>query len=119
MLDVALEIPLATLLIGGCLQIHHKGATRIQLFHEELDVSNLAGGIKTIEQDDYALAGLLDPVLHLQELYLQRLVLLFILLAFHLLRIGILCIGEYIFLAQAADLLAGGQFLGCPVCCQF
>ncbi len=70
-LDVALEIPLPALLDGGLLQCDHSCAARIQMFHEALDRTSLAGRVAALEQHDDALPRILHPRLEFQELHLQ------------------------------------------------
>ena len=71
-LDVALEIPLRALALGRLLQRDDARAARVQVLHEALDRAALAGRVAPLEQHDDLLAGLLDPVLRLQQLRLQR-----------------------------------------------
>jgi hypothetical protein len=69
---VPLEVPLMALALGRRLQRHDPGAARVQVLGESLDGAALARGVAALEQDDYPLAGVLDPVLELEELYLQQ-----------------------------------------------
>jgi hypothetical protein len=45
------------------------------VLHEALDRAALAGRVAPLEEDDHALAGLLDPGLQLQQLDLQAVLL--------------------------------------------
>ena len=56
-LNVALEVPLSTLDLGRFLQRDHARAARIEVLHEPLDRTALAGGVPSLEQDHDALAG--------------------------------------------------------------
>jgi hypothetical protein len=71
MLDVALEIPLTKLMLGGLLKSDNSRGTWIKVLHVALDCAALTGSIAAFADDNDFLAGLLDPVLNLEKLYLQ------------------------------------------------
>ena len=73
MLDIALEIPLPTLVLGRFLKSDRARRTWVQVLHEAFDRAALAGGIAALTDDDNALACQLDPVLYFEEFYLQLL----------------------------------------------
>ena len=58
-------------LLGGLLQRHHMGSARVHILHVALDSAAFAGGVMTFEQDNDALAGLMHPILRLQQLPLK------------------------------------------------
>ncbi len=89
MLHIALEIPLASLRVGGLFQRDHARAARVQVFHHAFDGAALAGGITAFEQDHHPLAGGLDPRLQLQQFDLQVVLLLLVIAAQHAVAIGI------------------------------
>ncbi|MNT08566.1 hypothetical protein D3C72_1433130 [compost metagenome] len=93
-LDIALEIPLALLLLGRLLQGDDTCAAWVQVLHEALDGTALTSCVTAFKEDDDALAGLLDPALHLEQFDLQSVLGLFVLRAAHAGAIGV----------------AGGQF---------
>jgi hypothetical protein len=70
--DVALEVPLGALALGRLLQRHHPRPARVEVLHEPLDRAALARRVAPLEQDDDAGAGVLHPVLQLQQLDLQQ-----------------------------------------------
>ena len=72
MVDIALEIPLRALALGGLLQRDDARAARIEMLHEALDRAALAGGVAPLEDHHDPLAGLLDPILRLEQFHLQR-----------------------------------------------
>jgi hypothetical protein len=69
--DVALEVPLGLLPIGGRAQGDNPAAPRIERVGDGLDGPALAGRIAAFEEQEKLLAGLLDPVLHLHQLEMQ------------------------------------------------
>ena len=88
-LDVPLEVPLATLSLGGLGQGHDSRPTRVEVLHEPLDGAALAGRVAPLEQDDQALVGVLDPLLELQQLDLQQPLHSLVVLAGHPLPVGV------------------------------
>ena len=90
MLDVALEVPGSGLALGGLLQGHGAGTTGVQVLVEALDGATLTGSITTLENNDVLLAGVLGPVLELQQLDLQGALGGLILVAAHALVVGVL-----------------------------
>ena len=70
--DVALEIPLPLLALGRLFEGDHLGAPRVEVLGEPLDGPALARRVPTFEEDDDPLAGVLDPVLQLQQFDLQQ-----------------------------------------------
>ena len=69
--DVALEVPLGLLHVGGHRQCDDPGAAGVEVLHEPLDRAALAGGVAALEDDGHLLAGVLDPDLQLEQLDLQ------------------------------------------------
>ena len=49
---VALEVPLAALVLGGLFERDDARAARVEVLHEALDRAALAGGVAAFEQDD-------------------------------------------------------------------
>ena len=70
-LDIALEVPLAALLVVGLRQGDDPRAARIEVLGQDLDGAALAGRGAALEYDDDPLAVRLDPVLQLDQLDLQ------------------------------------------------
>jgi hypothetical protein len=62
MLDVALEVPLPALLVGGFVQRHDTGLARVQMLHEALDRAALAGRVAALEEHDELLARSPRPI---------------------------------------------------------
>ena len=71
MRDVALEVPLGALALGGHGQRDHTGDARVEVLGDALDRSALAGRITPLEDDDDAGSSGPDPLLHLDQLRLQ------------------------------------------------
>src|SRR6056297_918600 len=71
MLDIALEIPLPALLVGGLVQRDDAGLAGVQVLHEALDRAALAGRVAPLEQHHELLARLRGPFLYLQKLGLK------------------------------------------------
>jgi hypothetical protein len=69
--DVAVEVPLAALGLRGLGQRDDPGGARVEVLHEPLDRAALARGVAALEQDHVLGAGVLRPVLELQQLDLQ------------------------------------------------
>jgi hypothetical protein len=69
---ISLEVPLAPFLLGGNLQRHHPCPARVQMLGEPLDRAALASRVPALEQHHDPAAGLLDPVLQLEQLHLQQ-----------------------------------------------
>jgi hypothetical protein len=78
MLDIALEVPLRALAVGGLGQRDDTGHARIEVLHEALDGAALAGGVAALKQHHHLLAGVLDPALGLEQFDLKFGLLLFI-----------------------------------------
>ena len=70
-LDVALEVPLGALPLGGRGQRDDAADARVEVLHHPLDRATLARGVAALEHDDEARTGGLHPLLHLDELRLQ------------------------------------------------
>jgi hypothetical protein len=70
--DVALEVPLVALALAGLLQRHDARPARVEVLHEPADGAALAGGVTPLEEDDEPVAGVLRPVLQLEQLDLQE-----------------------------------------------
>jgi len=83
MLDVALEIPLATFHFAWFFQRDHVRPARIEMLHEALDSAALACSVAALEQDDHLLPGFLHPGLKLEQFHLQLVFLLLVTLARH------------------------------------
>ena len=66
--DVALEVPLATFSLVRRGEGYDGGHSRVQVLHEPLDGSALAGRVTPLEQDDQPLARFGDPGLRLDQL---------------------------------------------------
>ncbi len=73
MLHIALEVPLATLRVGGLGQGDGAGMARVEMLHEFIDGAAFARGVAPLEQDDDALPLAPDPALQLDQLDLERL----------------------------------------------
>ena len=94
-LDIALEVPLALLALGRLVQRHHARAARVEVLGEPLDGAALAGSVPALEQHDDLLAGLLHPLLHLQQFDLQLRLVLLVVLAADLGLVRILAVLEH------------------------
>ena len=82
-LRIALEVPLAALDLAGFFQRDDARTARVQVFHETLDRAALAGRVAAFEEDQQALAAVLDPGLQLQQFHLQLVLLRLVGLARH------------------------------------
>ena len=104
-LDVALEVPAGGLALGWLLQGDGAGTTGVEMLVEALDGATLTGGVATLEEDDVLLAGVLGPVLPLQQLDLEGALDVLVLIAAHALFVGVV-------LAPGVDALAvwGDQY---------
>src|SRR6202142_3599505 len=69
--DVALEIPLSPLALGGRREGHDAREAGIQGLHDPLDRAALAGRVPTLEDDHDLEAARLDPLLPLDQLDVQ------------------------------------------------
>ena len=69
--DVALEVPLGALTLGGHRKRDHARDTRVEVLGDAFDRSALAGRVAALEDDDDAGSGSPDPLLHLDQLRLQ------------------------------------------------
>ena len=69
--DVALEVPLGALTLGGYGKCDHARDTRVEVLGDPFDRPTLAGRVTALEDDDDAGAGGPDPLLHLDQLRLQ------------------------------------------------
>jgi hypothetical protein len=81
--DVALEVPLGALAVGGFLQRDDAGAARVEVLHEPFDGSALARGVAALEDYDMPAAVGLAPLLQLQQFDLQQPLLLLVVGALH------------------------------------
>ena len=70
-LDVALEVPLRALPLGGRGQGDDAADAGVEVLRHPLDRAALARGVASLEHDDETRAGRLDPLLHLDELGLH------------------------------------------------
>ncbi|MNV79176.1 hypothetical protein D3C71_1727160 [compost metagenome] len=70
--NVALEVPLGTLAVGGLGQRYHVALARVEVFGDGLDGAALAGGIAAFQQHQHALPGVLYPARHRGEFQLHR-----------------------------------------------
>src|SRR5688572_18216432 len=61
MLGIALEIPLPLLALGWCRKRRDMALARVQGSREHVDRTALSGGVASLEDNDQALACLLDP----------------------------------------------------------
>ena len=87
--DVALEVPLAALDVGGGGEGDDAGGAGVEVLGERLDGAALAGGVAALEDDDDALAGGAEPGLQLDELELAGLVGLLVVVVVEPLLVGI------------------------------
>jgi hypothetical protein len=71
MRDIALEVPLVLLALGGGGQGDDAGDTRIEPLHDALDGAALAGRIAALEQDHHLELLVDDPVLQTNQFMLQ------------------------------------------------
>ena len=71
MLDIALEIPLGSLAIGGGGQGDHLADARGEALDDPLDRAALAGGITPFEHHHDLQSLVLDPVLQLHQFVLE------------------------------------------------
>ena len=83
MQDVALEVPLAPLVVGRFFQGDHPGTARVQMLGESLDGAALARGVPSLEQQRVTGAGRLHPALEFQQLDLQQPLLVLVLVPVH------------------------------------
>ena len=95
---VALKIPLAFFVLGGFFQCDDFRGTGVQVLHEALDGSTLAGCIAAFENDHNFLTGHFHPVLNLQEFNLEAGFLFFVFRPWNPVGIGI-----FAFLEEFAD----------------
>ena len=116
-LHIALEVPLTALLLRGFCQRDDVCTAGIQVLHEAADSSAFAGCVSPFEHNDYSLACLVYPILHLHQLDLQRKLVLVVLLDAQLLLVWVRDIKEHLptFLGFEYLLMqwgAGTQYLG-------
>ena len=69
--DVALEVPLRQLALGGRRQGDDARDAGVQVLRDPLDRAALAGGVAALEDDHESGAGGADPLLHLDQFGLQ------------------------------------------------
>jgi hypothetical protein len=89
MRDISLEIPLPTLGLARFWQSDVAGGARVHVLAEREDRAAFAGSITPLKQAYDTIAGVLKPVLHLDELNLQLLNRLRIFIAGQFVAIGI------------------------------
>ena len=70
-LDVALEVPLGRLALGGLGERDVPRDARVHVLGDPLDRAALAGRVATLEDHHHAGAGVGHPLLHLHELLLE------------------------------------------------
>src|SRR5712692_3395799 len=75
---VALKIPLGLLDIGRLAEGHQPHTAWIQRLGDPLDHAAFTGSVTALENDDKALASLLDPVLQTHQFKLEAFQFLFI-----------------------------------------
>ena len=75
---VALKIPLPSLMIGRLFEGYDARGPRVQMFHEALDGTALAGCVPSFTNDHDTFARHLDPVLNLEQFDLQFLFVLLV-----------------------------------------
>src|SRR5208282_2673901 len=69
--NVALSVELRLLPVGGRGEGDHAKDARADTLHDPLDHAALSGRVSSLEDDDNACVGRLDPLLELDELNLQ------------------------------------------------
>jgi len=69
--DVAVEVPLAAFGLDGLRQRDDPCGARVEVLHERFGGAALAGGVAALEEDQVLGAGVLGPVLELQQFDLQ------------------------------------------------
>src|SRR5688572_10367628 len=69
--DVTLKVPLRLLSVGRRAQGDNPAATGVERLADGLDCSPLSCRISAFEDEHQLLAGLFDPVLHLDQLEMQ------------------------------------------------
>jgi len=69
--NVALEIPLRALALGGSRKRHHLAGSRVEPLGHTLDDAALAGGIAALEKHHHLEPLMYHPILQLDELALQ------------------------------------------------
>lgn len=89
MRHVPLEVPLPRFSLGGLLQGHHAGATRVEPLGEPLDGAALARGVPALADHHHALAGVLDPALEFEQFDLEDALRPLVLAAAHLLVVRV------------------------------
>jgi hypothetical protein len=72
MRHVPLEVPLGAFALGGFLEGDDAGAARVEALHEPLDRAALAGRVAALEHKHVPGAGVLGPILQLQQLDLEQ-----------------------------------------------
>ena len=107
-LHVALEVPLAALLLGRLLERDDARAPRVQVLHEALDRPALARRVAALEQDHDPLAGVLGPRLQLQQLDLQPVLLPLVVPAQHQPLVRVAAVAPVV-----GELLVGVRRLRC------
>jgi hypothetical protein len=69
--DVALEIPLGALALGGGPEGDHPAVAGVEPLGDPLDGATLAGGVAALEDDHHPQALVDDPLLHPHQLGLE------------------------------------------------
>ena len=82
--NVALEVPLRPLRVGGLAKGDDATATRVHRLGNALDGPALSSGVTALEQYDEFFARCLDPILHFHQFHVQFVQLGFVLLALQL-----------------------------------
>src|SRR5262249_52242078 len=108
-LDVALHVHLRFLAVGRRGQRHHAEHARTHPLGKRLDGAALAGGIAALEDDDDALAALLDPRLQMAELDLTLAHFLFVFLALEFLLLAVLLRAVLRPILRHGDPLSAGE----------
>jgi hypothetical protein len=80
---VPLEIPLGALALGRLFQRHDGRAARVQVLGKTLDRAAFSRGVPALEDDHDLLAGVLDPVLELDQFDLQHALGMLVIVARH------------------------------------
>jgi hypothetical protein len=65
-MDVALEVPLTFVPLGGLAQRNNPGTARVKVLGEPLDGAAFAGRVSTLEHDHHPLACFGHPVLQFE-----------------------------------------------------
>src|SRR4051794_26659763 len=112
--DVAVEVPLAALGLGGLGERDDAGGTGVEVLGEPLDGAALARGVAALEEDQVLGPGVLGPVLELQQLDLQLVLLLLVDVAVEPLVVGVVLAPRLDRVAAGVDEVRVGEVLVVP-----